>query len=158
MARTLSDLTNWYIEESTTAGLASAEEAVVTYRRLVRVDKHRFEPDLADSRITLSECFLETGNLEDAFEKGHEAVEIYKQLAKNDPKRNESGLVKTFNALLDIISRADIHGTEGALTSIQEAVVFFKNLAERDPRRYEADLAKTLNMLPDPLSKAGKND
>lgn len=157
LARTLYDLTNWYIEEKQfSAGLASAKEAVSIYRRLMSVDKQRFEPDLADSLITLSECFLETGNLEDALANGYDAVEIYKQLAKSDPRRNESGLVKTFNALLDIISRADIRGTQRALTSIQEAVVFFRSLAARDPRRYEADLAKTLNMLPDPLSKEGK--
>jgi cellulose biosynthesis protein BcsQ len=156
LARTLYDLANWYIEEKQfTAALAAVQEAVSIYKRLIKTDKERFDPDLADSLITLSECLLETGSLPEALENGYESVEIYKQLAKKDPRRHESGLVKTFNALLDILSRSDISGTKEALAAIQEAVVFFRSLAAKDPRRYEPDLAKTLNMLPDPLSKEG---
>lgn len=158
LARGLYDLSHWYIEEKQFAeALAAIQEAVVIYRRLVGGDKERFESDLADSLITFSECLLETGNLQDALTAGYEAVEIYKLLAKKNPNRNESGLAKTFNALLDILSRADIAGKQG-VASIREAVTFFKALAEKDQTRYEPDLARTLNMLPEPLLKEGKID
>jgi hypothetical protein len=157
LARTLYDLANWHIEEKQFGpGLTTIQEAVPIYRRLIKTDADRFEPDLADSLTTLSECFLETGDLDSALATGYEAAEIYKLLAKRNPRRHESGLVKTLNALLDILSRADLNETDGALASINEAVDVFRNLARRDPTRYEADLAKALTLLPEPLAKTGR--
>ncbi len=156
LARWLYDLSNWYIEEEQfSEGLEAIQEAVPIYRRLLEADNEQFESDLADSLITLSECSLETGDMSGAIASGHEAVEIYKHLFRVTPKRHEAGLVKSFNALLDILSRADISSVPTGLASVQEAVSLFRSLADRDPRRYEPDLAKSLNMLPEPLTKDG---
>jgi len=159
LARTLHDLANWYIEDKQFGiGLDSIQESVSLYGRLASTNGDRFDPDFAESLVTLSECLLETGDLKSAVTSGHEAVEIYKRLAARNPRQYEAGLVKTFNALLDILSRVDTSiGPEG-VTSIEEAVVFFRMLAEKDPRRYEFELAKTLNMLPEALIKEGRNE
>lgn len=157
LARALYDLANWYIEEKEFS-LASTtiQEAISIYRRLTETDSERFEPDLADSLTTLSECLLEAGDVDRALATGYEAVEIYKILAQRSPRRHESGLVKTFNALLDILSRADLNATDRALSSINDAVTEFRRLAQKDPTRYEPDLAKALNMLPEQLSASDR--
>jgi tetratricopeptide (TPR) repeat protein len=159
LARTHHDLANWYIEDRQfVKGLDSIQESVSLYRSLASTTRDRFDPDFAESLVTLSECLLETGDLKAAVMSGHEAVEIYKRLVARNPRQYEAGLVKTFNALLDILSRADTSiGPEG-VTSIEEAVVFFRMLAEKDPKRYEFELAKTLNMLPEALLKEGRTD
>jgi len=159
LARALYDLANWYIEEKQFAlGLTTIQEAVLIYRSLAETDRDRFEPDLADSLTTLSECLLETGDVDKAVATGQEAVEIYKFLRKRNPRRHESGLAKTFNALLDILSRADLNATDRSLAPINEAVTEFRGLALKDPTRYESDLAKAINMLPEPLAAAGRMD
>lgn len=151
-AKWLYDLSNWFIEEEQFSdGLTTIQEAVPVYRKLFDVDSTQFASDLADSLITLSECSLETGNMSGAIANGQEAVELYKQLAQRNRRRYESGLVKSYNALLDTLSRADISRVVNGLETVQEAERLFRNLAELDPKRYEADLAKCLNMLPDPL-------
>jgi MinD-like ATPase involved in chromosome partitioning or flagellar assembly/tetratricopeptide (TPR) repeat protein len=151
-ARWLYDLSNWFIEEEQFSdGLATIQEAVPAYRNLYAVDSTQFASDLADSLITLSECSLETGDMSSAIANGQEAVDFYKQLALRNRRRYEAGLVKSYNALLDTLSRAEINRVLNGLEIVQEAVRLFRNLAELDPKRYEADLAKCLNMLPDPL-------
>jgi cellulose biosynthesis protein BcsQ len=157
LARTLHDLADWYIEEKQfSKGLDAIQESVSLYRRLAKTNRDRFAPDLADSLITHSECLLETGSLESAMTDGHEAVEIYKTLVAENPKRYESALVKTFNALLDILSRSDTSIGSMGINAIEDAVAFFRGLAQKDPQRYEFELAKALDMLPEALSKEGR--
>lgn len=163
LARGLYDLSNWFIEgEQFSDGLAAIQEAVSIYRRLTSGDKNKYEPELADSLITLSECLLETGDIDGAVVSGREAADIYKRLFLKSPKQYLSNLVKSFNGLLDTLSRVDINSMQGALSSVQEAVEFFRGLVQEDskryqedPKRYQPDLAKSLNMLPEPLLKGG---
>jgi len=159
LARGLRDLADWNIQEKRYGkALEPIRESVAVYRRLAEVNRARYQSELADALITLSECLLETGDLETALASGYEAVEIYKSLIVQNPKQYESGLAKTFNALLDILSRVETDIGPIGVISIEEAIAFFRKLAIQDPKQYEFELAKVLNMLPEALSKEDRLD
>ena len=101
----------------------------------------------------LSNRLSEVGDREGALEAIREAVEIYREL----PKENKAVFTPSLAASLSNLSAmlAGVGDREGALEAIRKAVEIRRGLAKKNPAVFNMDLAASLNNLSNQLAGVG---
>jgi len=95
------------------------------------------------------------GQHQAALEATREAVELYRQLAEQNPDRFRPDLAMSLNNLGNRLSSLGQH--HEALEATQESVNIYRQLAEQNPDRFLPDLAGSLNNLGRDLSSLGRH-
>lgn len=124
--------------------LAPEQEAVEIYRRLVAVDKLRYEPSLAAALTHLGVSLSHLERREEALRAEEEAVAIRSRLAEADPAGYESDLALSLHNLGNRL--ADVGRWKEALEPTEKAVAIRKRLVQTDPGE-EVHLARSLSTL-----------
>ena len=96
------------------------------------------------------------GRREDALAATNEAVEIYRQLARQRPDAFLPDLAMSLNNLGIMLN--DLGRREDALAATNEAVEIYRQLARQRPDAFLPDLARSLNNLGTMLSDLGRRE
>ncbi|MGE4292515.1 MAG: tetratricopeptide repeat protein, partial [Desulfovibrio sp.] len=114
------------------------------------------DPERATLLNNLSIHLDASGDTPGALKAIQEAVDIRRELAKQDPERFRPDLARSLNNLSNRLAASG--DNQGALKVIQEAVDIYRELAKQDPERFRPDLASSLNNLSVRLAESGKHD
>jgi tetratricopeptide (TPR) repeat protein len=102
----------------------------------------------------LSATLAQTGRAAEALPPARETVDMYRELAEDDPGQYREALAA---ALTDLGNRyLELGRPVETLNAEHEALSIRRELAAADPRRYRADLAGALNNLGTTLSELGR--
>ncbi|GGZ80074.1 tetratricopeptide repeat protein [Streptomyces bluensis] len=143
-------------EGRTQEAAAMAEEVVVMWRSLARVNPTYHEPGLASMLTDLGALLWDVGRLDKALTTTEEAVTIRRRLARANPADNEPDFAVALHNLS--IYLVEMGRRDEALTAAEEAIAVWRRLAKAQPSVYEPELADTLHNLSVCLSKVGRRD
>ncbi len=122
------------------------------YKRLAEQDPLTYEPELANSYLSLAIGYHHVSpaywEAEEAYKN---AIEIYKRLAERDPEEYEHDLAQCYDFLASFYGGIRYADTKAAY---ENAIEIYKRLAGRDPARYEPNLADVYYNLADILKDA----
>ena len=104
----------------------------------------------------LSIRLSDVGERKAALEAAHEAVELYRALAKASPAAYTPHLAGSLSNLANRLS--EVGEWNGALVAAHEAVRLRRALAEASPQAYTPNLAASLNTLANILSEVGERN
>ncbi|MBV1854393.1 tetratricopeptide repeat protein [Catellatospora tritici] len=121
------------------AALATAEEAVTSYRRLAEANPDAFLPNLATALNNLGGMLSGLGRREAALTVTEEAVTSSRRLAEANPDAFPPDLAGSLNNLGLMLS--GLGRWEAALAATEEAVTGYRRLAEANPDAFLPNLA-----------------
>ena len=133
-----------------------AQTGLETTRRLIGLDRNRFEHIHAALLNNYSNVLSELGNDEESGVPMIEALAIYKRLAQKNPERFEPDYATSLNNLA--VYLRDVGQDEEALTHAREALEICKRLAKKSPDRFEPDYATSLSNLANQLSDVTQDE
>ena len=116
-------------------------------------EKDTTPTDRAAYMNNLSTRLSKVGDREGALKAVREAVEIYRELAEENPATFNPDLAGSLNNLSLCLSGVGDRG--GALEAIREAVRIYRGLAKKNPGAFNPDLAASLNNLSNRLADMG---
>ena len=94
------------------------------------------------------------GQREQALEAAREAVEIYRELARQRPDAFRPDLAMSLNNVANRLS--DLGQREQALEAAREAVEIYRELARQRPDAFRPDLARSLAVMGLRLAESGE--
>ena len=137
--------------------LAECAERMV-YEHLLSEPRENaaYKQKLSTSLNNLSLRLVTLGRREEALTMSNEAVDLYRQLAKQQPNAFLPDLAASLNNLANHLS--NLGHRDDALTKANEAVVILRRLAEQKPDAFLPGLAASLNSLAANLSALGRRE
>ncbi|MFC4063651.1 tetratricopeptide repeat protein [Actinoplanes subglobosus] len=112
------------------------------------------DDERASALVDLSRRLGDVGQMEDSLAIAREAVEAYRQLARDQPETYESHLAMSLTNLGARLT--DVGQLEQALASSQETVELYRRLAQIQPEANDSNLAMALSNLSHGLAAAGR--
>ena len=104
-----------------------------------------YKPNVATTQNDFGNLYSDLRRFEEAETAHQEALEIYKELAKQNPEMYKPN-VATMQNILGILY-SELERFDEAETAYQEALEIYKELAEKNPEVYKPDVARTQNDL-----------
>ena len=104
----------------------------------------------------LSVSLSALGRGDEALAANNEAVELFRELAANNPDAFNPDLARSLSNLSNLLSDHGQH--DEALSPIHEAVELFREALAKKPDAFRPDLARALNNLSNRLSQHGRHD
>ncbi len=133
-----------------------AQAGLETSRRLIALDRNRFEPIHAALLGNYANALSQSGHNDESRVYMIQVLEIYKRLAQENPERFEPPYAGSLSNLANDLS--DVGQDEEALTHDREALAIRKRLAQNNPDRFEPDYATSLSNLASHLSDVGQDE
>ncbi|MCB9311108.1 MAG: tetratricopeptide repeat protein, partial [Lewinellaceae bacterium] len=118
---------------------AQFEEAKIQFEKAITINK------TPSNIFEYAKYLQELKYLDKALEKYEEALMIYRELAKENPRTYLSYVAMTLNNLANLHS--DKNEFPQALEKYEEALQIYRELTKENPRTYLPDVAMTLNNL-----------
>ena len=132
----------------------------IIYAQFKQTDKPAreagYQREFAAVASKLAYRLSEVGRREEAVPPAQEAVELYRDLAEQNPDAFTPDLAGSLNNLANRLS--EVGRREEAVLLAQEAVEFYRALAEQHPDAFTADLAMSLINLANGLSEVGRRE
>ncbi len=157
----MNDRTYGQFESQTGSDALASDRVERAYRSVadirLKADKDEYKlPELAAALDQLSTELADVGRWTEALEVANECLQLYQQLAVQQPTSFLTELAAAHNNLsarLNALGRI-----EEALESASKAVVIYRQLAAQDPVHFVPDLASALNNLGNRLSRLGRRE
>ncbi|HZH30250.1 MAG TPA: tetratricopeptide repeat protein [Pyrinomonadaceae bacterium] len=124
------------------------------YRRLIKKDPDRFEPDYAGSLDNYASHLSDAGRYEEVLKYARQALEINRRLAQKNLDRFEPNYSISVGNYANYLS--DMGRYEEALPRASESLEIDRRLAQKNPDRFEPDYAQSLDNYASHLSYAGR--
>jgi tetratricopeptide (TPR) repeat protein len=118
------------------------------------LDQHPDDDTHAQAALLLGNWFMQLGRRSEALPPTQRAVDLYEQLAQEDPERYGADLASALNDLG--VRFYELGRTDEALPPTQRAVDLREQLAHARPDRFDPDLARSLINLGIRYSELGR--
>ena len=147
LAQILTNLANHY---RTTKRISEAEietmlkQALEIRRRLAK-DNQQHNPHVANTMSKLANFYQDSKRYDEAKVMYEEALEIYQQLAKDNPQAYEQEVAYQLNNLAGLYG--EIKQFDESEAMFKEAMKIIRKLAKDNPQVYEPKMALTLSNL-----------